>query len=131
MSFSTTINGWSKETTQKINRDHKAVVFNLFSSVIKSTPVLDGRARANWIMSNDSPDRGTQLEIFDKSGDSTIGKMGVGVGKIQVGKDFDVYLNNNLPYIYGLEYGKSSKSRKGMVRVNYQRMVAILQKKYR
>ena len=62
MSFTSQVANWSSKTRQDIAEEHKAIIFELFTSVIKDTPVLEGRLRGNWIMTFDTPS-GTTLEI--------------------------------------------------------------------
>ena len=109
---------------------HKAIVLELFTSVILDTPVLTGRLRGNWIISSDSPESGT-FEITDPEGTKTTKKVEDFVAKIDPKKDFNIYLSNNLPYAYRIEYDgwSAQKAPEGMVRKNLIRIVENLRAK--
>ena len=77
---------------------------------------VGGRFRGNWQVSFDVAKTGT-LERIDPSGQSS---MGDGTAVIQgfttqVGT---IWMMNNLPYAQPLEYGHSSQSPAGMVRIS-------------
>lgn len=94
----------------------KKIAFDLFRKVILKTPVLTGRARANWLVSVAEP-RSETVDETDKTGIRAIGN----VQSVITGwnADSDIYLSNNLPYIYGLERGRSrKKAPKGMVKIS-------------
>ena len=93
----------------------KKIAFDLFRKVIFKTPVLTGRARANWLVSVAAP-RNETVDETDKTGIRAIGD----VQSVITGwnADSDIYLSNNLPYIYGLERGRSKKAPRGMVKIS-------------
>lgn len=94
----------------------KKIAFDLFRKVILKTPVLTGRARANWLVSVAEP-RSETVDETDKTGIRAIGN----VQSVITGwnADSDIYLSNNLPYIYGLERGRSrKKAPRGMVKIS-------------
>lgn len=93
----------------------KKIAFDLFRKVILKTPVLTGRARANWLVSVAEP-RSETVDETDKTGIRAIGN----VQSVITGwnADSDIYLSNNLPYIYGLERGRSKKAPSGMVKIS-------------
>ena len=93
----------------------KKIAFDLFRKVILKTPVLTGRARANWLVSVAEP-RSETVDETDKTGMKTLSEVqGVIAGWES---DSDIYLSNNLPYIYGLERGRSKKAPRGMVKIS-------------
>ena len=94
----------------------KKIAFDLFRKVILKTPVLTGRARANWLVSVAEP-RNETVDETDKTGIRAIGNVQTVIAGWNA--DSDIYLSNNLPYIYGLERGRSrKKAPKGMVKIS-------------
>lgn len=80
----------------------KKVSFEALSRFVKRTPVDKGRARANWQASIGSP-RSSELDIFDKEGNSTIERESKNISVIP---PFSVvYITNNVPYIEVLDEG--------------------------
>lgn len=97
----------------------------LFGSIIQSTPVLTGHARANWQVSGATPASG-MVSTNDTSGAATISKVTMDISS---SLDFSQFtLTNNLPYITKLEYGSSAQAPHGMVRINVARFEQILNK---
>lgn len=89
--------------------------FDLFKSVILKSPVDTGRFKGNWTASANSYGTAT-VEVLDKTGTTTINAMSqVALGTKSGGI---VYLVNNLPYAYFLEYGGSQQAPAGMVRTS-------------
>jgi hypothetical protein len=159
MSFALQVGKWTKDTVDGTARLHKATIFELFTSVILDTPVLEGRLRGNWIMSYNSASSGTVTVAKTQTGSESknsdkfrSGRKGSrrnaslrGAVEGQVtskvvnevfsrlasfpkGKDFTVYLTNNLPYASRIEFGYSKvKAPEGMVRKNIIRITQNLQ----
>ena len=105
----------------------RKATIELFSSVVKSTPVDTGRARGNWQCTIASP-ASDQVEHTDKSGAGAISDI---VATVPQKAGSIVWLANNVPYIRKLEYspvgkGGSSQAPSGMVRINIQRFANIL-----
>lgn len=113
----------------------RGTTIKLFTAIIKSTPVDEGRARANWFTTGQKPsDRKTNKK--DEQGASSINE----VNRVVVGiKDWSKFtLTNNLPYIEVLEFGGYNEGPKtingysrqapnGMVRVNIARFNKLLE----
>jgi len=124
--FSLKINDYVENSLKDVTELHKAIILELFSSVILDTPVLEGRLRGNWIISSDNPASGT-FDITDKDGGTTTRKVEDHISKLPDSLDFKVYLTNNLPYAYRIEYdGYSGKAPEGMVRKNFARIIQNL-----
>jgi hypothetical protein len=81
------------------------------ASVVISTPVDKGRARANWQVSLGSPAGGT-IDAFDLSGKATIAE---GANVISSHTKGEIYITNNLPYIGRLNDGWSAQAPAGFV----------------
>lgn len=123
MGFALNIGSWAKRSAADMERLNKAVILELFTSVILDTPVLEGRLRGSWQITSDDPASG-DVEIFDPSGRGTVRHIGNFVRGISGKEDFDVYLTNNLPYAYRVEYDgwSHTKAPEGMVRKNFIRI---------
>jgi hypothetical protein len=107
----------------------EASVIELFSSVIKDTPVDTGRLRGNWQTTENSPASGT-LDRVEPEGDGGPAIFEV----LQNVNDTGLfYLTNNLPYAATVEFDRHSeiKAPKGMVRINAKRIKRIVRKEAR
>jgi hypothetical protein len=140
--FSLKINEFVESSLQEIEETHGSIILELFTGVILDTPVLEGRLRANWIMTESSPaggtvdSVGTNYESESKNKEEGVrGKLTSAkfnevsnhINKLDLRKDFKVYLTNNLPYAYRIEYyGYSGKAPEGMVRKNFERIIQNL-----
>jgi len=127
MSFSLDLKEFAEKTERNVDDVKQAVALDLFGKVIKATPVgnpsiwkskppkgyTGGRLRGNWQASVNTPATGV-LDAKDKNGNATIGKM-TAVIESQKG-DGVLWLSNNLPYAYRVEYGWSTQAPSGMVR---------------
>ncbi|MGP4140983.1 HK97 gp10 family phage protein [Sodalis praecaptivus] len=143
MGFSASIGKWSGETIKRSEYVGKEAAIALFRGIILDTPVDTGRLRANWQVSADSPVFG-QLALDDKDGAQTVEKMTTVV--LAQGRNFTVYMTNNLPYAQVAEYGEwkdkngnpangphtvagySTQAPAGMVRRNMSRINTNLNK---
>lgn len=87
---------------------------------MEKTPVDTGRAQCNWHTSINSPE--PYIKDVDGTSDSPTPPMLMPeMDKIKSAKAEDtIYIQNNLPYIVGLEYGRSIQSPQGMVRLTMQ-----------
>ena len=94
----------------------RAATFGIFAGIRKDTPVDTGRARGNWQCTIGAPFVGEDESGSDEQIQQTIPRRAGSV----------VYLTNNVPYIQKLEYGYSTKSPNGMVRVNVARFEGLL-----
>ena len=124
MSFASDIAKFAKLTNASLDETGRAITLELFSSVIKDTPVDTGRARGNWQTSLSAPKDG---EVSRSGSAPAIAEVAAESAKFGMGKV--IYLSNNLPYIYRLEYlGWSKQSPDGMVRKNVARIQANVRK---
>lgn len=126
MNFAVDVAKWAAKANATIVETQRAIIIELFNSVILDTPVLTGRLRGNWIISSDNPSLGT-VDIEDPSGATTTRKVEDFVESIGL-KNVNVFLSNNLPYAWRIEYEGFSKikSPEGMVRKNFIRISNIL-----
>ncbi len=114
----------------------RGATIELWSSVIRMTPVDEGRARASWMATGKQPSVRVTTTT-DKSGTKTIRDVTNVVMKLQDWSTFT--LTSNLPYIEKLEFGLyndgpktvggySRQSPAGMVRVSVSRFNSLLEK---
>lgn len=125
MSFTTEIGSFSKGTQKRVQQIRRGATIKLFSAVILDTPVLSGRLRGNWRLSEESPDSSTR-ELLDPSGIVVLGEVKEGVDKSK--GDTSLFLSNNLPYAAAIEFDGHShtKAPDGMVRKNIGRFNQLI-----
>lgn len=130
MSFAVDVSKWADKVKGEIEELRKAVILELFSSVILDTPVLTGRLRGNWIISSGAPDTKT-VSVTDPNGATTIRNVEGFVAGLKQ-EQSRVFLTNSLPYAYRIEYDgwSHTKAPEGMVRKNFIRISQNLKKKY-
>ncbi len=112
----------AKKTSEKTLRESYQ---QLFTDIIKGTPVDTGRLRGNWQTTiNGEP--GGETGILDQDGSQAIAQVADTLGKFKL--DDIVYFTNNAPYAEAIEYGHSQgQAPIGMVRVNLIGFEAIVQ----
>ena len=123
MSFASDVAKFAKLAGASVDETGRAIVLELFGSVIKDTPVDTGRARGNWQTSMDSPATG---ETDRKGEQAALAEVAAEVAGFGTGRI--IYLSNGLPYILRLEYGWSKQQPGGMVRRNVARIQSIVKK---
>lgn len=123
MSFSDDIRRFTTKTVEAHNKITRTATLELFSGVIKATPVDTGRARGNWQTAVGSPAQ-AETERLDKSGGEAIAEV---EAKTPEGAGQVTYLSNNLPYIEELENGSSTQAPEGMVRKNMDRVQRMVE----
>jgi len=130
VSFAVDVSKWADKVKGEIEELRKAVILELFSSVILDTPVLTGRLRGNWIISSGAPDTKT-VSVTDPNGATTIRNVEGFVAGLKQ-EQSRVFLTNSLPYAYRIEYDgwSHTKAPEGMVRKNFIRISQNLKKKY-
>ena len=122
MSFSSDLAKFAKKTNSSLDQTGRAIALELFRSVILDTPVDTGRARGNWQTSLWNPKEGEVDRDLSAALQETARETSVfGMGKL-------IYLANNLPYIYRLEFGWSQQQPGGMARRNVARIKSIVRK---
>ena len=123
MSFAKDFERFAKLTNASLDETGRAITLELFGSVIKDTPVDTGRARGNWQTSLGSP---KDSEINRNGSGPALAEVASESAKFCMGKV--IYLANNLPYIYRLEFGWSQQQPGGMVRRNAARIQSMVRK---
>ena len=138
MSFSSDVHRIAKDMGVRAETLAEASVVELFTSVIRDTPVDEGRLRGNWQTTENSPATG-ELDRMDDKNEGGAVEYEVNLNVNGVGT---FYLTNNLPYAQRVEFGGyssgpnttsgfSNKAPRGMVRKNAKRINQIVRKKAR
>jgi len=128
--FEASVKQWSRKAGKELERDTKSIALNLFGSIVDSTPVDEGRLKGNWQFSIGSPMRG-EVRSIDPSGAETKRKIESGIKSLKLVDNAQMYLANNLPYAYRIEYERySSKAPDGMVRKNFIRIKNNIRARY-
>lgn len=126
MSFGDELKRFRLKSVKVASETQKAIVLELFGSVILDTPVDTGRARGNWQTTNNAPAQG-ETKGLDPSGARALARLEAEIVRF----DKTIYLSNNLPYAGALEYGYSDQAPAGMVRKNIARVNRIINKEIR
>ena len=103
----------------------RRVALDLFTRVVRRSPVDTGRFRANWQTSVGAINT-TTSEATDKSGSTSVARAQAVVGSAHAGDR--IFLANSLPYARRLEYGHSKQAPAGMVRVTLQEYQGIVER---
>ena len=131
MSFSNDLGKFSAKTKGIGDKVLRQSAFDLFSSIVRQTPVDKGVLRNNWFATIGKPSTETTDETDGDSGRQENDKrVSDDIDKVLDAADWasTVYLTNNLDYSIPIEYdGRSAFARKGMVRVNVARWDDIVQ----
>ena len=107
MSFSSDIEKFKNNTEKAATLIFRGTSLNLFSKIIRRTPVDTGRLRSNWYSSINSP-----VSTVDGSGEG----FQKTAERLKLGDS--AYFVNNLPYAKVIERGHSQKQAPyGMVRI--------------
>lgn len=124
MSFASDVEAYAKKAGASLDETSRAIVLELFGSVIKDTPVDTGRAKGNWQTTIGAPASGTVDRLGESEALADVSQQAASFGAGKV-----IYLSNNLPYIYRLEYdGWSQQAPGGMLRKNVARIQSIVAK---
>lgn len=113
------IRAFSKVVERRIDYVHRNLSIMLFTAIVYDTPVDTGLARGSWWPSKNAPIMGG-AQRTDITGTEVVRDiqevcMSANVGEV-------LWLMNNVHYIIELEYGWSTQSPEGMVRINVARI---------
>lgn len=125
MSFSAQVKSFSANTSARMERIKRTVVVKLVGDIIRDTPVLTGRLRGNWQTSVASPLTG---ELPKRDPGAAIAEANAATE--QATGDQAIYIRNNLPYAYRIEFDgwSHTKAPAGMLRKNVVRYQQIVDK---
>lgn len=111
-SFSLQLDDFAKKIKLAPTMVVKRCAFDLFSRIIKRTPVDTGRARASWTIAANRADRAVQPQgVASYPVPATPLSLTIQPGE-------SIWISNNLPYITALEDGHSTQAPAGMVAVS-------------
>jgi hypothetical protein len=122
-SFALELAKFAEQATEAIDASLREVIFEVAGSLIRMSPVDSGRFRGNWQFSLMTPDNSTTLNV-DPTGKETLGRIVAEAGAFTAGQV--AYITNSLPYAIPLEYGHSTQTPQGMVRVTLARFQQIV-----
>lgn len=116
----------------------RGTAISLFSSIIRSSPVDEGRFRGNWFASGEQIDRSTISAVRPEN--QAISTMIQKINGLQDWSDFT--LTNNLPYSEVIEFGGyregpntvggfSRQAPSGVLRVNVSRFNDLIEREAR
>lgn len=124
-SFEKSLRKFGKKAAENHVKVKRQSAFDLFASIVLSTPVDKGVLRNNWFAQIGSGSSAT-TESADKSGAGTTSRIDTVLAGTLA--DADTYLTNNLPYAARIEFdGYSWRAPQGMVRINTLRWNKIVE----
>lgn len=110
-------------TEEQMPTFYRLVGLDALSRIVLKTPVDTGRARGGWQININAIGEGAKVK--SKSGDQVIA---AGNKRLSAVKLTDtIYITNSVEYIIPLEFGHSSQSPQGMVRVTVAELGAMFQ----
>ena len=95
---------YAQARKEQIKDVQKSFAFKLYSGIVQKTPVDTGRARGNWNVEVGKDDTSTserKTQQYHSKDDMP-----------DPNDDESIFISNNLPYIYKLEYGGYGKDGK-------------------
>lgn len=99
--FTLDVSNFVDKASKTADAEVRKISLDLLTGIVLKTPVDTGRARANWFTSVGSPS-GNVTASTDPSGSSAISS---GISAISQATGNVLWITNNLPYIYRLEFG--------------------------
>jgi hypothetical protein len=124
--FKLDVSKFIDKTSKTVDAEVRKICLDLLTGIVLKTPVDTGRARANWFTSIGSPssstinftgDTGRGISAPNRSAASAEA-ISRGSSVIAKATGNVLWITNNLPYIYRLEFeGWSRQAPAGMVRV--------------
>ena len=123
--FSAQITSFGRATQEKVEKIRRGITLKLLSAVVLDTPVLTGRLRGNWRVSEGAPVLDTTDRV-DPSGAAVMSEISAAVAASS--GDTSVFLANSLPYASRIEYEgwSHTKAPEGMVRRNVSRFNQLI-----
>lgn len=124
--FTLDVSNFVDKASKTADAEVRKICLDLLTGIVLKTPVDSGRARANWFTSIGNPsseitnftaDTGRGISAPNQSAGSitAISRGGADIAKATGNV---LWITNNLPYIYRLEFeGWSKQAPAGMVRV--------------
>lgn len=97
----------------------KRLSLEIFTGVVRKTPVDTGRARASWVIGIERPFNSPNLSPAQRFTPAEAERYAaIELAELrEIGPFSTVFISNSLPYIVGLEEGNSRQAPRGMVAV--------------
>lgn len=120
-SFASIVKGFSKEAEMAVEKVVRAFAFEVTRRVVLRSPVKTGHFRSQWQIGIEQEPTG------DTSGDPlSEAKAKLSTWKLKGQKT--IFVTNNLPYAWRLEFGWSKQAPSGMARITVAEGIAIMNK---
>ncbi|WP_321991527.1 hypothetical protein [Marispirochaeta aestuarii] len=100
--FAIDIQQFGKDAINQVDVIRRKIALEVFSGVVLKTPVDSGRARGNW-QSSVGALATSEVERVDKGGRAAVSEAERVINSSRITDS--VFLSNNVPYIFSLEYG--------------------------
>jgi hypothetical protein len=119
--FALDIQEFAKKAGEAADMVTRKICLDLFSDITMNTPADTGRARANWFASINTPSSVT-IQYNGSPASAAQGAINDAGVAISQATGNILWISNNLPYIYRLEFeGWSKQAPNGMVRLAIDR----------
>ena len=130
--FSRRIKKRAFDIEKEVNKAVRQVALVADRELVLSTPVDTGRARSNWFVNLNSPNRqifepyvpGEKGSTASSNSQAAIDQAVLTIFKRQIGQD--IYISNNLDYIGKLNEGSSAQAPAQFVEAAVQRAVNVV-----
>lgn len=102
----------SAELTSDVAQEIRKLGILVDQAVVAETPFRDGQAKANWLMSINSPETriNDNASTFDRSGTYSLTLAKTVTDDYPLNELPDLWIVNNLPYIQRLNEGWSAQA---------------------
>ena len=118
------VNGFRIRALRKTRSVVVGALQDMCSSVIRDTPVLTGKLRANWRFTAGQRDDTPAASLSDPTS-----KVVGDIESRYTTNDAVYYFTNPMPYANVIEYGYSAKAPQGMLRINMARFKGLLRQR--
>lgn len=116
--FSRNMRRRANEIGDNATRLVRRVALTVDAAVVLGTPVDTGRAKSNWIVQiGSAPTSVIDAYVPGESGSTEASNIAAATAQAesvisgyQSGRDWEIYISNNLPYIQALNDGHSSQA---------------------
>ena len=100
------------ELTSDVSKEIRKLGILVDQAVVAATPFRDGMAKANWLMSVNSPrtDINDNTASFDMAGSYSLNLAQSVLADYPANELPDLWIVNNLPYIQRLNEGRSQQA---------------------
>lgn len=118
-SFKKSVDKFAEKFQVQVQQVVAKTAIDIFSGIVRDTPVDEGRARASWQLTKNAVDPSVAPE--DAAPYDVPNAVILGSRLLPLEEGEIIYISNNLEYIVPLEEGHSKKAPAGMVARNVAR----------